>query len=33
MRYAVYRLDEGSRAALVEHFLALSATDRRLRFG
>jgi ribosomal protein S18 acetylase RimI-like enzyme len=33
MRYAVYRLDEDSRAALVAHFLSLSAADRRLRFG
>ena len=33
MRYAVYRLDEDSRAALVAHFLALSPVDRRLRFG
>jgi GNAT superfamily N-acetyltransferase len=33
MPYAVDRLDEGSRSALVAHFLALSPTDRRLRFG
>ena len=33
MTIAVHRLDAGSRAALAAHFLALSAEDRRLRFG
>jgi len=33
MRYTVCRLDEGSRAALTAHFLALSTIDRHLRFG
>lgn len=33
MRYAIYRVDEESRATLEAHFLALSAVDRRLRFG
>jgi GNAT superfamily N-acetyltransferase len=33
VRHAVYRLDEKSRPALVAHFVTLSATDRRLRFG
>jgi len=33
MFVAVTRLGEGARAALVAHFLALPADDRRLRFG
>jgi GNAT superfamily N-acetyltransferase len=33
MTAATFRLREGSREALVRHFLALDAEDRRLRFG
>ena len=33
MSVAVQRLDDGARAALLAHFLALPADDRRLRFG
>ena len=33
MTIAVRRLNEGVRATLVEHFLALPMRDRRLRFG
>jgi GNAT superfamily N-acetyltransferase len=33
MTFAIQRLDARSRAALVAHFLALPAADRRLRFG
>lgn len=33
MTVAVQRLNEGARAALVAHFLALPTADRRLRFG
>ena len=33
MTIAVQRLDEGVRATLVEHFLALPGKDRHLRFG
>jgi GNAT superfamily N-acetyltransferase len=33
MTFAVQRLGDSARAALVAHFLALSAEDRRLRFG
>jgi GNAT superfamily N-acetyltransferase len=32
-KIAVLRLNEGSRIALTDHFLALSPEDRRLRFG
>ena len=33
MTVAVQRLNEGARAALLAHFLALPTEDRRLRFG
>jgi GNAT superfamily N-acetyltransferase len=33
MTVTVQRLNEGTRAALAEHFLALPTEDRRLRFG
>jgi GNAT superfamily N-acetyltransferase len=33
MTFAIQRLNEGVRASLVAHFLALPMKDRRLRFG